>query len=664
MGQLKIVRMLFIESQFTPSQAVRVFPVIESAETFGIIFGGLLISIFATTLSFDKFVYIWILALLLIVPVVSMFAPKSVYLQLESMHILKKKGSLTLNYSLRSVLGKISGFMKNKTILGLILIVLCQWIFFTIIEYEYTKSVEYMSHAVQLQMEDMLYKSGFAEDLGRLQVLIGSSALLFQLVLASRLLNFMGIVGSLLLYPIVLFVGIFSYLFNPGFSSLLIARFGHEMTNVLHYNAYHTSYYAFDHAERSSLMEFIEGIVRPLGAVIATLAIFAIEYFVVVSFQSVAFSILMIMLLALLLLFTVNFKFEFDELPKNDLMNSSSVVKLIDALNLMRENFHPGDSKFLVNLLINRKDLPDEVVEHIFVLVSEFGDLDDLSFLIDEFENSRFDRLMILDCIQSIVSRFGDELTTKPFTFHGLNTLLNSSKSNIDSNLYVKINSIKLSLSVADNSLHKFLSDSLGEHADNLLISSHNTLSQVNDSHVMNILKEYLSSANPYVKTGTLYVVRKFIDASFAKNMVKKCLTSSSLEEVEAILLYILKAKEFKEYASSTAQIKEKFYSNKNVCLLIDMILFLNKNAINKLHLLFERTSLDSLAWIYTKLDYIENPVIDKLFVACVESRIHTCLSSLIESEGDVKDIMQDLKVLFGLLDSKKDYFIVQELFS
>jgi hypothetical protein len=52
-SQFKIVTSLFTEDLFTPTQSSRVFPVIESAQTIGLIVGGTIISVFCSSLAFN-----------------------------------------------------------------------------------------------------------------------------------------------------------------------------------------------------------------------------------------------------------------------------------------------------------------------------------------------------------------------------------------------------------------------------------------------------------------------------------------------------------------------------------------------------------------------------------------------------------------------------------
>ena len=70
LAQLSILISLFNEDLFSPLESQRTFPIIESAETIGGIMGGLTLSIFANDISAYKFIIIWAIALLLILPIV------------------------------------------------------------------------------------------------------------------------------------------------------------------------------------------------------------------------------------------------------------------------------------------------------------------------------------------------------------------------------------------------------------------------------------------------------------------------------------------------------------------------------------------------------------------------------------------------------------------
>jgi len=135
--QFKIILNGFVENLFTPLESERTFSFIESAETIGGIIAGLLVVGFSASIDPVKFVYIWILALLLILPCIfyyryslksvpKIFIGKKIT---EHEHISIVEKFKDISHQIRQV-----SFIK-----GLFFVVIFQWIFSNLIEFQYTR---------------------------------------------------------------------------------------------------------------------------------------------------------------------------------------------------------------------------------------------------------------------------------------------------------------------------------------------------------------------------------------------------------------------------------------------------------------------------------------------------------------------------------------------
>ncbi|KKT72794.1 MAG: ATP/ADP translocase-like protein, partial [Candidatus Peregrinibacteria bacterium GW2011_GWA2_44_7] len=133
--QLNILISLYREEMFSPLESERTFPIIESSETIGSIFAGLIITFGSDMIAVHKFIFVWIIALTLIVPIIfysnsalpklPVFSPKRNRKQLigETNIVQRLKKSV---YHVQTI-----PFLK-----GLFLVVLLQWIFINILEFQ------------------------------------------------------------------------------------------------------------------------------------------------------------------------------------------------------------------------------------------------------------------------------------------------------------------------------------------------------------------------------------------------------------------------------------------------------------------------------------------------------------------------------------------------
>lgn len=666
MGQFKIIRMLFAESLFTPHQATRVFPVIESGETFGVILAGLLIASLSHYLSFEKFIYIWVLILMMAVPVIVLHSKRSVAIPFEE--LIEEKGNSDA-YVDGHYFRRIKSLKNHKFIVGIVLIVLLQWSFVTVLEYQYTSAVENYSHSVELQSEAFIndnYGEDFAIDLGRLQILIGASALIFQLILASRLTDFVGTMGNFLLYPIVLIATVLTMIVSPGFASTLIARFSHEMTNTLHYNSYHASYYALHHRFRKGVMEFIEGFVRPMGAIVATTIIFIGSYYFADS--SVFLNIIMLVALIALLGCTLLFRTRYEKLPKSDLVSSTSLNRLINALDLLEQNIKISDVHFLIDLLNSRKDLPHPVKHRIVNIFGKYGDLDTISYLIDEFDDLNDLKETVLSAINEIYVKFNNEIKLKPFTLSALKNLYVNQLQD-ESSIKVQAQVVKFLLlsnfysAIMFDEVMSYLNKNMNE---SLLLACQDVFESLDDKHIASHMKKWVEHNDPQVRVSALSIISGRFDDNNVVNMIKSMISGSVQAEIVPALIYILKSQELSKFVKPVAMIRQKHLDNSLIKFLIDNILYIHAGNHVRLFHLYSKIDKSDMYDVYRTVKSVNNPKLSRYFMKRVEAEIHNEFMNYSRFGANLNHdskvvFLKSLAELYKMSDNHKEYFLVNE---
>lgn len=349
--QLKIILSAYLEEFFSSLQGERTFPLIESAETIGGIFAGLLLFGFSSLFSTLSFIYLAIGLLVFLVPVILWHKDFDHIVHMDLVH--KKADS-------KGVISEIGSILKKKDFgqyfKGLIAIVMFQWLIFNLMEFQYTQ-------AVYKNVSDVILEAGsgfehaFIHDLGILFVIFSTSSLIIQLFLGSRMINYLGIVGSLLLHP---FVTLFSLLGMTGhftFNTAVLAKNNFTITTVIHTNAYHLSYYALREEFRERVREFLEGIIRPMGAIIGTALIIFLEYFL--ESNELIFSINVLMILATAILFYVTYTQQdrYTKVALNDLQESKDISVRKNALDILAQRGHRIAFEVLKKIIFEEKEL-------------------------------------------------------------------------------------------------------------------------------------------------------------------------------------------------------------------------------------------------------------------------------------------------------------------
>ncbi len=344
LAQLNILVSIVVEEFFTPLESQRTFPIVESSETLGTIAGGLIISTFAHAIPSYKFIYIWVLCIMVVIPII--LSLKSMHTDMPCFQYHGKR-----KRSIERIKETVSLVKKSSFLKVLIFVILLQWMFINLLEFQYTKAVQQeVYHETEqtlvydhsnlktmktslLDLEDveehLTYEknasqyntmhpidssttgeskeSDLTNTLGILQIIFGAVTLLMQLLISSRILKRFGIVNSMAFQPIIAFASLagMTAKFNMMTSSL--AKGTTEMTGLLFKNAYNSSYYAFGERTRDQMKELLEGIVKPIGAIIGMLIVLIItralsgsESTVMINLLLVNISILSLILIVFL----------------------------------------------------------------------------------------------------------------------------------------------------------------------------------------------------------------------------------------------------------------------------------------------------------------------------------------------------------------------------
>ena len=99
-----------------------------------------------------------------------------------------------------------------------------------------------------------------AEKLGVFKSIFSAAALVIQALFASRIITGLGVVGGMLLHPIVMLMSLVGMFLKFGFTSSFISKINFEMTNVVYKNSYFASHYAFPKTIRDQSAEFLKAL--------------------------------------------------------------------------------------------------------------------------------------------------------------------------------------------------------------------------------------------------------------------------------------------------------------------------------------------------------------------------------------------------------------------
>lgn len=273
LSQVSIILSNYIEDFFTPLEAERIVPAVESAETIGGIVGGVFLAYVAFSSLGAYLMLFWVLCLALFLAVLFFCRPQLPFYLKELDE--KSEGYRSDSLGWNAIAKSIDEIKRVPFLQILLTVLIFHGVISQFVEFLYTKAVDESVHT----SAGADHEASLAHGLGILHIFLHGSALVVELFISSRVVRSLGTFAGFMVHVVTTFLSGVAMVFGFGYVTAVLARNNFEMTTVIQRNAYETSYYAFKYGTLRSLREFFEGIIFPMAAVVGTILILGIESF-------------------------------------------------------------------------------------------------------------------------------------------------------------------------------------------------------------------------------------------------------------------------------------------------------------------------------------------------------------------------------------------------
>ncbi len=418
LAQFNIFLPILVGDRFTPLESQSTFPFIESGETIGGIAGASLLAFFGAKLPVAWFMYIWMAVLIcaMLVFIITSFVRTSLpALKLHS----QDRNSNTPRREMKEVIGAVR---KIPFLQSLVIVVLLQWVFMNLLDIQFTKSVEQsiatpvnksvsaeqslpnyfgasvlnadqIEASIKPDMERKLtveQEAQLSEKLGQIRSSFHAASLFVQALIATRLISSLGVIGSMLLHPIIMLLSLVGMFFKFGLTSSTITRMNFEVTNVVYKNAYFTSHYALPKNIRDQAAEFLEGIARPIGTVVSMSLILAFQYFSSGAQLSNAIHVVMFFIMFSVLFITLKLQTKYTDITRQQLFSNRPYPEKLNAIEILAQKGHRDAPAILVQKLIDPNAVEDSPIVRIKLLsaLGEFSDYSTLPEILDALSDN------------------------------------------------------------------------------------------------------------------------------------------------------------------------------------------------------------------------------------------------------------------------------------
>lgn len=348
LNQLGILLQLQIEEKFTPAESEHAFPIVETAEIIGVAIAGFMLSKLSHGMASEKFILIFSILILLILPLILL----DTKLQEKTEKITKNqhlKANVIKIKSLEKIENTFKYVMKNRFIKFIVAILICQYIMLNIVEFQFVNSIEQSV----MQKSSINISEDITATIGKMLMIVSVFTLLTHLFLVEYVIKKMGVVGSMLIHPLLIVINAITMLIRFHLGTALITKTGFEMTRAIYQNAYLTSYYSLKEEVRDEVKEFLEGIIVPLGAILGTTCIIIIRK--TDKFINTDTATTVILLLASLYTIWLCVRLEGEHMKqnKNLFQNAKSTAEKIEALELILQNKNSDTLTLLIQIAKN-----------------------------------------------------------------------------------------------------------------------------------------------------------------------------------------------------------------------------------------------------------------------------------------------------------------------
>lgn len=545
LSQLNILISLFTEDLFSPLESQRSFPLIASAETIGGILGGFAIFSLGDVMPSYKFIYLWIVLITLVIPTLLIsqaHAKKIPSIEIHKNAHRQKRANMNLLKSLQFGFKKIR---KVPFLRGMAMIVMMQFMLVNLLEFQYTKAIQetVTDRANALYFEVHNYEPGtqlkvsllqvapidkeqralhleqeLTHDLGTLQMIFSSGSLLVQILLASRVITGLGIVGSLAINPLVTLLHLVAMAFNFNFLTAATTRSSFEITSGIFKNAYHSSYYALGEKLREQMKEFLEGFIKPIGAVMAFILLFLIQTLWSNKDSTLVITLVMMMTTAAMLLGIVKLKRSYTHLSIQNLEPVNDFPARLMAVEVLGQKGHKKSTEQLLHYLQKKNEPPKLKLKILETLQGRQDPMIAQTLLecLELGEEKPEVRLAILETLLHM-DQLKVHLAKKAFTRYRTIERIKALFQNDESEA-VRGVCIQLLAQMDDGEVIEFILQVMHKGEPDIQKACIKACSGFHDINILPFVQEYLRSKNPHLRAQTVAALWQFPSL---RNMLK-----------------------------------------------------------------------------------------------------------------------------------------------
>lgn len=542
------------ESLFSPSEAQRIMPILESSLTIGTIMASALFLLLLTIFKVETLFVFWIIPLGIMFFMV--FSAKKILREIPTLskHTEVAKSSVFEHF----VDAQNIPFLKYMT-----LVVFLQAALFSMVEFEFLKSIdtnikhsamesidltqmqtsvisdslqkveavghEIVSEVKSVSSEIFVYDT-MAHSLGVFSLFFGLVALMVQLFLTHQFIRRIGIVNTMLVYISGLLGTIALFLFG-GIGMGSVKTFQHGAHSLFE-APYHITFYSIFSHSREHIRYFFEGIVKPLGVILGVTMLISLQYFSK-SVEVGAMGVVALFIIS----FAFMMKSKFTKLSKENLRSNQNISAKLHAVEVLAQKGHEKSAEALGEELL-QSTTDDIVKEKIIHTISKINDPHSVHVYLEILTNQSTNqetKIQILDSLLKFTN-LKNYWESHVFSQHHLLRVLQDIFDHTTHTHLKKLVVMNIFKHLPPHKVADYFLQTLKTSDCELQAICLRSASEIfNDPEMVYYVRDYLSQGTPKLKGYAIIALWKFDDQQWLSRIIAQLLRGNREERIAAI---------------------------------------------------------------------------------------------------------------------------------
>lgn len=554
-SQLGIAILRKNESLFSPQEAQRIMPILESALTFGTIFSAIMFLWLLDYYPTETLLAFWL------VPLSCMFvmivrAP-SILQEMPSLH--KEKVSVSNNIFENFRAAERVPFLKLMT-----LVVFFQAALFSMVEFEFIKSVkehsnphekveihtEYLqtnllkdaipkikevghkiAETVEQTKSNLFVHDTVAHDLGFLSLVFGLVSLIVQLFLSRWCFKKIGVVNTMGVY-FAGFLGMIAWFFTGGISMSFVRGFQHGFHSLFE-APYHLSFYAIFSEKRESIRHLFEGFVKPVGIIFGVMMLLILQFFdhYVGGGLMAVFAIIILMLVVVM-------RSKFTNLSTKNLTSNQNVSAKLHAVEVLAQKGHSANTTLILAEELLKQETHPIVQEKIIKTLSLINEPEAVHVYLTILSDTQANEELKIQILESLLKleKLRDYWGLHAFSQHHLLRMLQNIFEETNHKHMRKLVVMNIFAHLPAHKVAPYFIEILENSDSELQAICLRSASEVFDDPEMGYyVREYLEKGNSKLKGYAIIALWKFEDQQKLMTIIDELLQGDQAAQIAAI---------------------------------------------------------------------------------------------------------------------------------